>query len=119
MFVIHKVLKALSDNNRIKILWLLSQKPLCVCELQSILKIAQSTVSSHLSILQKTALIKRKKEGLWVIYHFVKHNNNDISGIVKNILHYLDADKKNKTLLDTLSKVDRFKICQVKWNSKK
>ncbi|NLJ29520.1 MAG: winged helix-turn-helix transcriptional regulator, partial [Deltaproteobacteria bacterium] len=42
-----KVMKALSDPNRVKILKILQHKTLCVCEIQKVLGIAQPTVSNH------------------------------------------------------------------------
>jgi DNA-binding transcriptional ArsR family regulator len=47
-----KIMKALSDSNRVKIIKLLQHKTMCVCELQAALNIAQPTVSKHLKILE-------------------------------------------------------------------
>jgi len=43
-----KVMKALSDPNRVKMLKMLQHRPMCVCEIQAALEIAQPTVSKHL-----------------------------------------------------------------------
>ncbi|MEA1901476.1 MAG: metalloregulator ArsR/SmtB family transcription factor, partial [Thermodesulfobacteriota bacterium] len=64
-----KVMKALSDINRVKIVKLLQHKMMCVCELQTALKVAQPTVSKHLKILEHAGLVVSKKEGLWVNYY--------------------------------------------------
>jgi ArsR family transcriptional regulator len=64
-----KVFKALSDPNRIRIIKLLEVQPLCVCEITSILGLATSTVSKHLSILKEADLIFDQKENKWVNYH--------------------------------------------------
>ena len=64
-----KVMKALSDANRIKIIKMLQRKPMCVCELQSALQIAQPTVSKHLKILEDAQLVQSVKDGLWVDYY--------------------------------------------------
>ncbi len=61
-----KVMKALSDPNRVKIIKLLQQKEMCVCDLQGALEIAQPTVSKHLKILEESGLVNFRKEGLWV-----------------------------------------------------
>ena len=63
-----KIFKALSDVSRLRILKMLEVKPLCVCEMTSILKLATATVSKHLSILREAELVSSKKEGKWVIY---------------------------------------------------
>jgi len=63
-----KVMKALSDPNRVKILKLLQEKVMCVCELQSAIGISQPSVSKHLKILEEAGLVDYRKEGLWVNY---------------------------------------------------
>ena len=47
-----KTLKALADTTKVRIIKMLQNKRLCVCELQEILGIAQSSVSRHLKILE-------------------------------------------------------------------
>ena len=63
-----KVMKALSDPNRVKILKLLQHKKMCVCELQGVLGISQPTVSKHLKVLEEAGLVTYKEDGLWVNY---------------------------------------------------
>lgn len=58
----------LGDSNRIKILLLLSKREMCVCEIESALKLAQPTVSHHLSLLEQAGLLQRSKRGKWVFY---------------------------------------------------
>jgi len=48
-----KVMKALSDPNRVKIVKILQHKMMCVCEIQEALQVAQSSVSKHLRITKK------------------------------------------------------------------
>jgi len=63
-----KVMKALSDPNRVKILKILQHRMLCVCETQNALGLAQPTISKHFKILENAGLVSRKKDGLWVNY---------------------------------------------------
>lgn len=58
------VIKALSDPNRVKLLKMLQERVMCVCEIQAALGIAQPTVSKHLKILESAGLVGRKKDGL-------------------------------------------------------
>ena len=67
-----KIMKALSDPNRVKIIKMLQHKMMCVCELQAALKLAQPTVSRHLKMLEDTGLIRYQKEGLWVNCHLAQ-----------------------------------------------
>lgn len=63
-----KVFKALSDETRLRILKMLEPRPLCVCEIQYVLKGSQPNVSHHLKTLFDAGLVESKKDGLWVDY---------------------------------------------------
>jgi DNA-binding transcriptional ArsR family regulator len=63
-----RLLGALGDPNRIKILLLLSEREMCVCELESALGLAQPTASHHLGILEQAELVERNKKERWVFY---------------------------------------------------
>lgn len=65
--VLH-VTKALSDGNRLRALMLLRGGELCVCRLISLLKLAPSTVSKHMSILKQAGLVETRREGKWTYY---------------------------------------------------
>ncbi|MBA4348949.1 MAG: ArsR family transcriptional regulator [Thermodesulfovibrio sp.] len=62
------IFKALSDETRLRILKLLENGELCVCDIFSALDMIQPKVSFHLSVLKETKLIKDRKEGRWVHY---------------------------------------------------
>lgn len=61
-------LRLISDRSRLKILRLLKEGEICVCEMAAILGIAQPTVSQHLAKLRALGLVKERREGQWVIY---------------------------------------------------
>jgi ArsR family transcriptional regulator len=63
-----RVMKALSDPNRVRIVKMLQRRMMCVCELQAALGVAQPTVSKHLKILEEAGLVILRKDGLWVHY---------------------------------------------------
>lgn len=63
-----RVMKALSDPNRVRIMKMLEQREMCVCEICAALGIPQPTISSHLKILEAADLVASRKEGLWVNY---------------------------------------------------
>ncbi|MGD8542738.1 MAG: metalloregulator ArsR/SmtB family transcription factor, partial [Desulfobacteraceae bacterium] len=71
-----KVMKALSDPNRVKIVKLLQRRVLCVCEIQTALGLAQSTASKHLRILEEAGLVRFTKDGLWVNYRLTDGSEN-------------------------------------------
>jgi DNA-binding transcriptional ArsR family regulator len=63
-----RLLGAAGDSTRIKILLLLSEREMCVCELESALGLAQPTASHHLGILEQAGLVERSKRERWAFY---------------------------------------------------
>jgi len=61
-------MKALGDLNRFRIMLMLMERPLCVCELLEVLDIAGGTLSNHLKILREAELIDQRKDGRWIEY---------------------------------------------------
>jgi ArsR family transcriptional regulator len=59
---------ALADETRLRILNLLAEGELCVCDLMKILGEPQSKVSRHLAYLRRTGLVQGRKDGLWMHY---------------------------------------------------
>lgn len=69
MFDFMNIAKALSDENRVRILMALNGRDeLCVCQLIDMLQLAPSTVSKHLFILRNARLVLGRKEGRWMYY---------------------------------------------------
>lgn len=62
------VFKALSDETRLRIIKLLEQGELCVCDITAALDMVQPKVSFHLSTLKEAGLIKDRKQGKWIHY---------------------------------------------------
>lgn len=79
-------LKALSDPTRLKILYLLSNDELCVCEVISALDKPQSSVSHHLNILKNLGFIKGRKDGIWMHY---KLTDPKIADLVKELVQLI------------------------------
>lgn len=62
------IFKAMADPCRLKILKLLREGELCVCEIMTALNRPQSSISHHLSILKGSGLVKERKDGKWSHY---------------------------------------------------
>jgi len=63
------LLKALTDETRLRILALLGHGELCVCDLIAVLELPQSTVSRHLALLKNAGWVTDRRQGLWMYYH--------------------------------------------------
>jgi len=93
-------LKAISDPIRLRIIYLLYYQDLCVCEIVDCLKLHQSTVSRHLTILKNSGLIEDTKQGQWVFYslNLEKGKDNFIDVLIENELKtntYFQTDLDN------------------------
>jgi ArsR family transcriptional regulator len=60
-----ETLKALSNKNRLEIIFLLKQGVRCLCELEYILDVSQPTISHHLKILESASIIIIERNGKW------------------------------------------------------
>ncbi len=63
-----ELFKVLGDPTRMKLLYALSQRELCVCDLSALLAMTQSAVSHQLRILRSARLVNYRKEGRVVYY---------------------------------------------------
>jgi ArsR family transcriptional regulator len=62
------ILKALSDETRLRILKLLEHGELCVCDIVAAFEVSQPKISFHLAVLKAVGLVKDRKEGKWMHY---------------------------------------------------
>jgi len=107
-----KVMKALSDPNRVKLLKILQQKELCVCEIQAALGIAQPTVSKHLKVLESSGLVGRRKDGLWVNYYLTGRGSPYAATLLGNLRYWLSDDAEIRAITEKLSDITREEICR-------
>lgn len=112
-----ELFKAITEPNRVRILLMLMQKSLCVCEITSILELTNATVSSHLSFLKEKGLIKDDKDGKWTNYSIVENSDDSV---VQNIIELLPLwFAGEKVIIEDLIKVqtvDRHVICNTSLN---
>ena len=97
------IFKALSDKNRLRVLLMLKQRPLCVCEIHEVLNIALSTLSAHLRLMKNTGLIEDEKDGRWVIYKL------SINSYLNELLEKLERELRTDATIQN----DRVMISQL------
>ena len=62
------IFKAFADETRLRILHLLTDGELCVCDITDTLRLPQPKVSRHLAYLRDAGLVSARKDGLWKHY---------------------------------------------------
>ena len=106
-----RVMKALSDPTRVKILKILEKRLMCVCELQTAIGTAQSTTSKHLKILEDAGLVASQKDGLWVNYTLADGRQSPFAAsLLGNLRHWLNDEKDISELMGTIDKINRSEI---------
>lgn len=105
-----KVFKALSDESRVRILKMLEGRPLCVCEIQHILKGSQPNVSHHLKTLHDAGLVESEKDGLWVAYRLPRRPESPFHAaalsLVRRSLSEEETVRKDRVLVASVSRIE-------------
>ncbi len=66
-----QMFKILADPSRLKILFALERREMCVCDLAALLEISESAVSHQLRLLRDSNLVKNRREGTVLYYRLV------------------------------------------------
>ncbi len=109
------ITKALSDENRVRVLMALSSGELCVCQVIELLNLAPSTVSKHMSILKQARLIESNKNGKWVYYRLPAEAPPVAAAAVEWAKSHLSADatiKKDAQALKAIIKQHPVEVCK-------
>ena len=86
-----KVMKALSDPNRVRILKILQKGSRCVYDINQEVHVAQPTISKHLKILEDSGLVTFKKKGRWVFYQIADGSDSPYAAsMLGNLKHWLN-----------------------------
>ena len=75
--------KALSDPTRLRMLALLVEGEVCVCEIHDTLRLPQPTASRHLAFLRRTGLVEARRDATWMYYRLA-----DVDPVVKGIVQH-------------------------------
>jgi DNA-binding transcriptional ArsR family regulator len=102
------ITKALSDENRVRILMALhAHDELCVCRINELLELAPSTVSKHLFLLKNARLVKSRKDGRWM--HYRLNRGQDAPEIVTQALDWIVRSVSDEQEI----KADRGKLTRI------
>ena len=63
-----ELFKVFGDSTRIRILYVLFEAEMCVCDIAQLLGMTQSAISHQLQVLKKSKLVKYRREGKTVFY---------------------------------------------------
>jgi ArsR family transcriptional regulator, arsenate/arsenite/antimonite-responsive transcriptional repressor len=107
-----KVMKALADPCRVKIVKMLQRRTMCVCEMREALSISQPSVSKHLKILENAGLIDHRKDGLWVEYYPADGGRSPYAAsLLGNLRHWMEDESEIREILNKIPHIRREDIC--------
>lgn len=81
-----RVLKAIADANRLKILDILSCGEQCACDIQQYFEFSQPTLSHHMKILMESGLVIARKEGTWMKYRLDLQRVNQMMYFIMGVV---------------------------------
>jgi ArsR family transcriptional regulator, arsenate/arsenite/antimonite-responsive transcriptional repressor len=86
------VMKALSDENRLRIVAALDGRELCLCQIVELLGLANSTVSRHMAILSQAGIVRSRKEGRWAFFRMADETGTESQAAVALVMRSLVLD---------------------------
>ena len=94
--------RAVADETRWRIVRLVMERALCVCELADILEMPQSSVSSHVQIIRKAGLLESETCGKWTYFRIERTRLAPLKAILRHFtesaIHRADAEKAESRL---------------------
>ncbi len=86
-----ELFKALSDETRLRMLSLLLDGEMCVCEIEDCLGLTQSNASRHLNALKNAGLLSSSRHAQWTYYRLSEGFRNENGGLVGYLSEKLKA----------------------------
>ena len=120
MLTLMVITKALADESRVRVLFALQGRELCVCQIIELLGLAPSTVSKHMFILKQAGLVEARKDGRWMHYRLAgkeapKEIRDAIAWVCRSVAASYNISEDAKRLRKIL-KLDPEKLCRVQNN---
>jgi ArsR family transcriptional regulator len=89
------VMKALADENRLRVVVALQGRELCLCQIVELLGLANSTVSRHMSILHQARIVESRKDGRWSYFRLARENESPEAAAAASLaMNSLERDDK-------------------------
>lgn len=89
LYTLAELFKVFGDSTRIRILFVLFEAEVCVCDLASALNMTQSAISHQLRILKQSKLVKNRREGKSVFYSLA---DDHVRTIIAQGLDHIEED---------------------------
>lgn len=108
------IFKALSEESRLRILTLLMQNEMCVCEIEECLKMTQSNVSRHLTALKNCEILDSYKQAQWAYYKVSDKFKEENQDLWNYLVIKLKEMQSYLVDLDECQKCKRQDLCNIR-----
>ena len=108
-------MKALADENRLRVVSALDGRELCLCQMVELLGLATSTVSRHMSILHQARLVESRKDGRWTYFRLDENAPKEVAGALEAAIAGLKRDsvaREDSRRLKEILKLDPEALCR-------
>jgi len=99
------IYRCLCDETRLRILHLLSVKPLCVCHIQEILGESQVKISKHLAYLKTQGMVESQRYQHWMIYSLPRKKSPELRANLRCLQDCTSSEPVFKKDLNRLKKL--------------
>lgn len=106
-----RLLKALADEGRLRIIALLAHCDLCVCHVEEALRLSQPAASRQLAVLRNAGVVESRRQGSWVHYSLAKQRDPDCQRLLREVVRGFSKRKPLKRDLERLVKARGPKAC--------
>lgn len=90
LYDLAELFKVFGDSTRIRILYVLFEAEVCVCDLAAALNMTQSAISHQLKILKQNKLVKSRREGKSIFYSLA---DNHVKTIIAQGVEHIEEDR--------------------------
>jgi ArsR family transcriptional regulator len=97
--------KILSDPTRLRLLNLLTEDEICVCDLHGTLALDQPKVSRHLAALRRARLVEARRNGKWMHYRLARHGDALVRHVLAGLRAWMREHPRLKAERHRLGKV--------------
>ena len=91
-----RVLKALADTTRLRILGLLLTGEVCVCHIHESLRISQPKASRHLAYLRRAGIVDARRDGKWIHYSLARPDDEMLARVLDTTLNVIADERQMK-----------------------
>ncbi|MFB5345711.1 ArsR/SmtB family transcription factor [Enterococcus faecalis] len=82
---VSKVMKAIAEPNRLKILDMISTGEKCACDILDHFDFTQPTLSHHMKVLMEAGIVSARKDGKWQYYSLISENIEEFQEVMNQI----------------------------------